>query len=71
MKFRGSMTCLWESRKALGNFSTTYFSEPKRNWAFDVALNDPAAAAPGAPVVRSFLRTSWKQANIGYVEANN
>lgn len=71
MKFRGSMTCLWESREAVGNYATTYFSEPRRNWAFDVALMDPSFAPPGSPVVRSFLRTGWRQANTGFAEAED
>jgi len=67
MTFRGSMINLWYSQEATGNWSTSYYVPPTRNWAFDTDLNNPANMPPGTPVVRSFIRWGWKQRDVGYV----
>jgi len=64
--YRGSIINLWLSRKGVGNWSGTYYSPPNRNWAFDNSLTDPNKLPPGTPMVRTFVRTGWRQQQVGY-----
>lgn len=67
MTFRGSMVSLWESMIATGNWSTSYYTQPIRDWAFDPALEIPANIPPGTPTARAYIRFGWKQKDVGYV----
>ncbi len=67
LTFRGSMTSLWYSRVAVGNWSPSYFVPPARDWAWDPELSDANAMPPATPAVRAFIRWGWKQKDVGYV----
>lgn len=66
----GSMVCMWKSQTANGDWkyegNPGYYSPPTRNWSFDTDLADPANLPPGAPMVRTFFNSGWKQNDIGF-----
>jgi len=66
LQFRGSIINLWLSEVATGEWSGSYYSPPNRDWAFDPDLTDPNKLPPGTPMVRTFVKLGWKQADIGY-----
>jgi hypothetical protein len=68
LTWRGSAVSLWNSVQATGNWSTAFFSEPVRNWAFDTDLDDPNNMPPETPVFRVFQRIGWQQQHVGYEE---
>ncbi len=63
---RGSMINLWESEQADGDWSLDYYEPPRRDWAFDTDLNDPANQPPQSPCILVFRRIGWKQEHIAY-----
>lgn len=65
LTFRGSIINLWLSEKVSGIWGS-YYDPPTRNWAFDTDLSDPNKLPPGTPMVRTFIRMGWRQANVGY-----
>ncbi|MDY0187680.1 MAG: PilX N-terminal domain-containing pilus assembly protein [Syntrophus sp. (in: bacteria)] len=58
--YSGSLTCLWESQQATGNWpgTGTVYNPPTRNWSYGVSLSN---LPPGTPRVRNLERTSWHQ----------
>jgi hypothetical protein len=64
--WRGSMVNLWNSQQAVGDWGGSYYTPPIRDWAYDTDLDDPAKMPPGTPCVRIFMRTGWKQLDVGY-----
>lgn len=64
--YRGSIINLWLSNKTSGLWGGSYYSPPNRNWAFDNNLTDPNKLPPGTPTVRTFIRTGWRQQQVGY-----
>ena len=59
--YNGSMVVLFFSKIATGWWAGTgsYYSPPKRNWAFDVNFLDARKLPPGTPCVRSMIRGQW------------
>ncbi len=64
--WRGSAVNLWDARQAIGSWNGTYYTPPKRDWAYDTMLDDPNKLPPGTPSVRVFQRTGWVQTFVGY-----
>ena len=63
----GSMVNMWNSQQAVGDWGGSYYMPPIRDWAYDTDLDDPAKMPPSTPQVRVFMRTGWKQLDIGYI----
>lgn len=59
----GSMIPLYHSTQAVGqyNASSTIYSPPTRNWAFDVTFKDPDRLPPGTPMFQHIEPTGFKQ----------
>jgi Tfp pilus assembly protein PilX len=66
LKWQGSAGSLWDSRQAVGPYSTIYYDAPNRNWNYDSDLDDLTNMPPETPCVRFFRRTGWKQQDVGY-----
>ncbi|UCD17259.1 MAG: hypothetical protein JSV44_12550 [Candidatus Zixiibacteriota bacterium] len=64
--YAGSLVNLWNSQQANGNWNTTYYTPPIRNWQYDADLDDPSKLPPKSPRVRVFQRTGWQQTQVGY-----
>lgn len=62
----GSGVNLWTSLQANGIWNSSVYSPPNRKWSYDPDLDDPANMPPGAPSVRVFQRTGWKQEHVGF-----
>ncbi len=65
--YNGSMVVMFYSKKATGWWSGTgtYYTPPKRNWAFDVNFLDATKLPPGTPQVRSMIRGEWATLGAG------
>jgi hypothetical protein len=59
--WRGSAVDLWYSRKTSGAWSGSYYTPPRRDWAFDTDLLDPNKLPPGTPMVNIVERKNWSQ----------
>jgi hypothetical protein len=61
LTYAGSLTCLWQSQQATGNWpgTGTVYNPPTRNWAYGMSL---ANLPPGTPRVRNVQMTAWRQA---------
>ncbi len=61
LNYAGSLTCLWQSQQATGNWpgTGTVYNPPTRNWQYGMTL---ANLPPGTPRVRNVQRTAWRQA---------
>jgi hypothetical protein len=61
LTYAGSLTCLWQSQQATGNWpgTGTVYNPPTRNWAYGMTL---ANLPPGTPRVRNVQMTAWRQA---------
>ena len=59
--YNGSMVVMFYSKIATGWWAGTgtYYSPPRRNWAFDVNFLDATKLPPGTPCVRSMIRGEW------------
>jgi hypothetical protein len=59
--YNGSMVVMFYSKKATGLWSGTgsYYTPPKRSWAFDINFLDATKLPPGTPKVRSMIRGEW------------
>jgi hypothetical protein len=60
--YNGSMVVMYDSRWATAPWSTSgnsYYSPPKRNWAFDQNFRDVTKLPPGTPMMRVLVRGSW------------
>jgi hypothetical protein len=59
--YNGSMVVMFYSKIATGWWTGTgsYYSPPRRNWAFDVNFLDARKLPPGTPCVRSMIRGQW------------
>jgi hypothetical protein len=60
LNYSGSLTCLWQSQQATGNWpgTGTVYNPPTRNWVYGMSL---ANLPPGTPRVRNIQRTAWRQ----------
>jgi hypothetical protein len=60
LTYSGSLTCLWQSQQATGNWpgTGTVYNPPVRNWSYGISL---ANLPPGTPRVRFVERTAWRQ----------
>jgi hypothetical protein len=58
--YGGSLTCLWESRRATGQwvYGSPRYTAPNRNWFYNM---DPNNMPPGTPRVRNLQRIQWYQ----------
>ncbi|MDP1991143.1 MAG: PilX N-terminal domain-containing pilus assembly protein [Syntrophales bacterium] len=61
LNYSGSLTCLWQSQQAMGNWpgTGTVYNAPTRNWTYGMTL---ANLPPGTPRVRNVQMTAWRQA---------
>lgn len=61
LNYAGSLTCLWQSQQATGNWpgTGTVYNPPTRSWQYGMTL---ANLPPGTPRVRNIERTAWRQA---------
>ena len=61
LNYAGSLTCLWQSQQAAGNWpgTGTVYNPPTRNWQYGMTS---ANLPPGTPRVRNVERTAWRQA---------
>jgi hypothetical protein len=59
--YNGSMVVMFYSKKATGFWSGTgsYYTPPKRSWAFDINFLDATKLPPGTPKIRSMIRGEW------------
>jgi Flp pilus assembly pilin Flp len=59
--WRGSAVDLWYSRQTTGNWGGSYYTPPKRDWAFDNDLLDINKLPPGTPMINVVQRKNWAQ----------
>ena len=60
--WRGAAVSLWYSRQATNPWAYGgYYTDPLRDWAFDIDLLDIANLPPGTPMVNIVQRTQWSQ----------
>jgi len=61
--FVGSLIPLYRSTQAVGpyNASSTIYSPPTRNWAFDVTFRNPDRLPPGTPQFQYVQPTAFRQ----------
>jgi hypothetical protein len=61
--FVGALIPLYHSTQAVGpyNSSSTIYSPPTRNWAFDVSFTDPSRLPPGTPSFEYIMPTGFRQ----------
>jgi hypothetical protein len=63
--FVGSLIPLYHSTQALGQYNadstSTIYSPPTRNWAFDITYTDPLRLPPGTPLFQHIEPTGFKQ----------
>ena len=62
--YNGSMVKMFPSLQATNvwngiNYSKHYYDPPKRNWAFDLNLNDPTKLPPKTPSLLKVVRSQW------------
>ncbi len=59
----GSLIPLWHSTQAMGqyNSTSTIYSPPERNWAFDVTFLAPDRLPPGTPQFQYIEATAFRQ----------
>ena len=60
LTYSGSLTCLWESQQATGNWRApgSYYRAPTRNWSYGIDMNN---LPPGTPRVRDVRKLIWRQ----------
>lgn len=60
LTYSGSLTCLWESQQATGNWSApgSYYRAPTRSWSYGIDMNN---LPPGTPRVRDVRKLIWRQ----------
>ena len=72
--YQGSMVNLWRSQQAIGKWLYggyyEYYTAPTRDYRFDIDLEDPSKLPPATPQIQSFLRTGWKQLDVGFTAAD-
>jgi Tfp pilus assembly protein PilX len=61
--FVGSLIPLWRSTQALGQYNaeSTFYSPPRRNWAFDITFQSPDRLPPGTPQFQYIEPTAFRQ----------
>ena len=61
--FVGALIPLYRSTQALGpyNSSSTIYSPPVRNWAFDITFTNPSRLPPGTPQFQHVEPTGFRQ----------
>jgi len=61
LSFRGSLVSLWLSQHATGQWrrGDPVYTDPIRNWSFDVDLLDPANHPPETPTVLTMRVFRW------------
>jgi hypothetical protein len=68
--YNGSMVKMFPSLYATNvwngiNYSKHYYDPPKRNWAFDLNLNDPTKLPPKTPSLLKVVRSQWANVVAG------
>jgi len=60
LTYGGSLTCLWQSQRATGQWvnGSPVYSAPNRSWSYNM---DPNNMPPGTPRVRNLQRIQWYQ----------
>lgn len=64
----GSLVNLWESKFATSAWSLDYYEPPKRDYSYDLDLDDPSNMPPETPKVLIFQRSGWNQEFVGLGE---
>ena len=59
LTYRGSLICLWQSQKAVGDFDDACYVEAQRDWGFDPMLLDPDFWPKDYLSARHLTRASW------------
>ena len=59
--YNGSMVVMYESKWATAPWDsgTSYYSPPRRNWAFDTNFREVTKLPPGTPMMRVLVRGHW------------
>ena len=57
--YNGSIISLWHSTQATGQWNSTYYTPPSRDWNYDLMFND--TPPPGTPQGIIIIRGRWSQ----------
>jgi len=61
LNYNGSLSCLWASQNATGQWAEGQYTRPKRNYYYDYMFDNLNSIPSGIPTLSTVVKTSWQQ----------